>query len=179
MPYSEKSDLLIGDLFISERFDQGKFVQEAGDEINAKLGWLYELPLHLPWSVTNPEVDPIPDDSWTLLPEHQKLLLKGINNKLASGRLILTLSIPGEETTLHAYGYSLVREAQSELMVLANGEYWLAAQRSILETAKPDSRPSITQHDEESLLLGFENTVLRKHDPSVAWYSQPGKAKEW
>lgn len=161
MSYSTEEDLLLGDMVISPSLDRQKFINDASDEIDSKLGWLYELPLRA--------VSPA-----TELPGYQLLTLKGINNKLASGRLILTLDISGEGTTLHAYGWQLIREAREELMVLANGEAALAAVRTGPDpTIGSDKIPAIRNYDEESLLTAYEYTVHRS-DP---FWVQPGPAK--
>ena len=163
MAYSAVGDLLIGDLLISESVDRQKFVDLAAEEIDSKLGWVYELPLH---GVGVPPSD----TSWQSFPIHQVSLLKSINNRLATGRLILTLDIAGEGTQLHAYGWHLVNEALGDLMVIANGDQDLDAVRSTALITGGDKRPSIKQQDEESLLLGWENTVMR----SRPWYTRPG-----
>lgn len=154
MAYSAESDLLTGDMMISARVSKAKFINDAADEIDAKIGWIYETPI------------PVAD-----LPRHQALLLKQINNKLASGRLILTLDIAGEQNSLHAYGYRLVREATEELNLIANGVVDLDAPRLDVEVTANDLTPAIRNHDQESLLLGFEETVLR----GTPWWSRPGK----
>lgn len=153
MAYSAVGDLLTGDMLISSRIDKQKFVDDAADEIDAKLGWIYETPIEM-----------------ASLPRHQALLLKQINNKFASGRLILTLDIAGEQTTLHAYGLRLIREATDELLLIANGTLDLEADRADVAAA-PDNTIRALNHDEESLLLGFEESVLRGRP----WYSRPGK----
>lgn len=181
MPYSEVGDLLLGDLVLGGGVDRQKFIDQAADDMDAKLGWLYQLPLRpaVPAGEvqTDPQGDapPVAENDWEALPTHEGLLLKGINNKLASGRLILTLDIAGEGTTLHAYGYQLVREANAELSILSNGEAWLTAQRAHPdEEGEADTRtPGIINYDEESLLLGFENTVMRRM--TLPWSSQPGR----
>lgn len=167
MPFSVAGDLLIGDMLLSTSFDKDKWVTDAYDEMNSKLGWVYSLPLR-------PEgVDPGDEDSWQDLPEHQQLLLKTINNRLASGRLIMAQAIGAQQQQLHAYGYSLVEQALADLMHLANRDIILLAE--LVDTdddAKLLSRiPSIHNYDEESLLDGFENSVMR----GVPWYTRPGQ----
>lgn len=165
MAYSEEADLLLGDLILSPTLDKQKFIDEAADEINAKLGWLYVLPL------APVGADPVTATSWEDLATHEVLTLKTINNRLASGRLILTLDIAGEGTQLHAYGWYLVREALSDLMAIANGQVDLNAIRvNPVESGYADRTPGITNEDDESLLLGFVNTV---HN-DTPWFSRPG-----
>jgi hypothetical protein len=159
--YCTTDDLLLGDLQLGKRFDPQKYVDGAADEIDSKLGWLYETPL----VAAN-------GGSFSLLPRHQRLLISGINIKLASGRLILATAIGGEDNQLHAYGASLVREATAELMLIANGDVTLDADTpGAGSPANTTHGPALHNEDEESLLLGFTNTVMRREP----WWTQPGK----
>lgn len=159
MAYSEESDLLLGDLMISARFDKKKFVDDAADEINSKLGFIYTLPLAGPGEPSTP------------LPAHELLLLKGINNKLASGRLILTQAVAAEQQSLHAYGLRLVTEAMNDLMLIANGVVDLTAVKKNLGDAVRDNAPSIHNHDAESAVVMYESAVMR---PEGAYWN-PGE----
>lgn len=159
MPYSSEGDLLIGDVLLPAGFNQAKYITEATDEIDSKLGFLYQLPL------TAVEGD---------LPPHEALLLKVISNKLASGRLIMDIAMAGERQSVHAYGRRLVDEATNDLLLLANGTVELHAVRSATNVAQESAKvPTIRNQDDESLTLGFENTVLRQEP----WYSRPGVLK--
>lgn len=145
MPYSEESDLLTGDLLISSKVDKGKFVNDAAEEIDSKLGFIYVLPL----TPIAPALD---------IPVHERLLLKTINNRLASGRLILTLDIADERSTLHAYGLRLVTEALQELMLIANGTVDLTAVRTNPDestTGLGSRSPAITNVDATSAVEAF------------------------
>lgn len=169
MLYSKVEDLLLGDLIIPRTVSKDKFIEDASDEMDAKLGWMYATPLapcEVPADAT--ETEP----TFEHLPRHERLLLKSICNRLASGRLILTLDAAGEQTTLHAYGYRLVQDALGELNMLANGEVELSACPPLAGTvAGGDDRvPEVYNEDEESLLLGFQNTVLR----GQSWWTKPG-----
>lgn len=155
MPYSEVADLLIGDLALGPTVDPEKFVIQAGEEMDSKLGYIYELPI-----------------DFDALPTHQQLLLKGINNKLASGRLILSIDLAEEGQHLHAYGLRLVNEATNELLMVANGTALLDATR--LDPAQDRDRvPSVKNRDAESAVDMFENHVLRG-EPS---YWSPGEVQ--
>jgi hypothetical protein len=161
VPYCTVDDLLLGDFQVGKRFDKQQFVDGAADEIDSKLGWLYETPL----VAAN-------GGGFGALPRHQRLLVTGINLKLASGRLILATAIGGEDNSLHAYGNDLVKQATAELLLIANGDVSLDADRPGTGSPAPDDRgPKLNNEDEESLLLGFTNTVMR-NEP---WWSQPGK----
>lgn len=167
MAYSEPDDLLLGDLVVPATIDKGKVVASAAEEIDSKLGFVYALPLRF-------QTDPPPDpDDWTGLPIHQQLLLKQMNNKLASGRLILMLDLAGEDTSLHAYGLRLVTEATNEMMMIANGTVDLDAVRLAPLDSHPDRAPVVSNHDEESAVEMFEYATMRPGETG-SW--QPGKA---
>ena len=158
--------MLIGAITISDKVNKQNFINEAADEIDSKLGFIYRLPL-APADVVTPD-----GNSWMELPRHEVLLLKTISNRLATGRLILSIDTAGEQTQLHAYGWYLVQEALAELMALANQVVDLTAVKIPLsESGQSDMTASVRNHDEESLLLGFENTVMR----GEPWYSIPGQ----
>jgi len=157
--YSGIDDLLIGDLLIPDSFSKEKFIGDAADEIDARLGYVYVLPLT--------------QDGTAPLPDHELKLLKLISNKMASGRLILALDVAGEDTALHAYGYRLVTEANNDLMALANGAADLTAVRRPVGGTVRDMAPAIVNHDEESAVDMFEATVMRG-EPS---YWNPGTVK--
>lgn len=142
--YSAIEDLLIGDLIISETLDRQKFVDDAADEIDSKLGWIYQTPIVL-----------------TGLPRHEALLLKSINNRLASGRLLLTLYQSGENNSVHAYAASLVRDATNDLMLIANGDVVLSAPRQENTTqGTSDTAPTATGMDEIGPMTAFEEAFM-------------------
>ena len=153
MAYSGEDDLLIGDLALSPVLDKGKFIDEAAEEIDAKLGFVYKLPL-------------------TGLAVHEALLLKGINNKLASGRLIMAVAVGGEDTAVHAYALRLVTEATQELLAIANGAVDLTAERAdpTTEEGRGATTPSVTNLDGESGVEAFYKQVMG----GTPWTWQPG-----
>lgn len=161
MAYSTVADLLIGDLPIGGATNPQAFVDTAAEEMDSKLGWLYATPIA--WEGGDG-------------PRHEVLLLKQINNKLASGRLILTLAIAEEGTSLHAYGLRLVTEATTELMLIANGDVDLTATKAESGDVAAQPIPGVRNYDDESLLLGFEENVLRgRGDGLRRWYTRPGQ----
>jgi hypothetical protein len=106
--YSDVADLLTGDIPLPATIDPQKFVDDAADQIDSVIGFLYVTPIDT--SDASPVVRPA------------RLLLKRLNNFIASGRLILTTGIAGEETALHAYGKSLLDEANAILVMLGKNE---------------------------------------------------------
>lgn len=107
MAYCAVTDLLTGDVPLSSRpnLDPAKFVSDAADEIDSKIGFRYQTPI---------------DDE--AAPRPVVLLLKRINAHLASGRLIMASTINSQSTETHAYGVYLVREASRTINQIAEGE---------------------------------------------------------
>lgn len=169
MRYCEVEDLLIGDLILPATVKPERFIQSASDEIDAKLGWTYKTPL-APLTVPAGSGDLVPE--FKHLPRHERLLIVSICARLASGRLIMTLDTAGEQTTLHAYGFRLVKEALDELHTVSNGAVELIAAKQDPSTlaGESDTAPSIKNYDDESLLLGFEMNVMKR----IPWYTEPG-----
>ena len=128
--YSEVRDLLTGDLTIGSTVNRDKFVQDATDEINSRVGFVYELPLN-----------PAPAT-------HIALTLKRCANLIASGRLILALGAGGEDLSLHAYGESLLREGQSILHAIESGQIDLGCDK--LAVHSEGNAPTILQGDSSS-----------------------------
>lgn len=166
MAYCEPSDLILGDIVLPTWLVPADWVNLAADEIDSKLGFIYKVPLE---AVTPP------GGGFAGLAVHEQKLVKGINYKLASGRIILALDSGGEDTTLHAYGLSLVREATNELMQLANGNVQFPDAALNANTAPngPSVTPGVANGDEMSLVDAWSNTVLRGEPQSV----YPGQGK--
>lgn len=108
MAYSASTDLLNGNIPIPQYLDKEKFVTDAADEIDSKIGFLYQTPIDV---ATNSAVS-----------RPARLLLKRINNHLATGRLLLAADAGGENDQVHAYGLFLIQEANAALDAIAAGE---------------------------------------------------------
>lgn len=149
-PYSTVDDLLLGDLRVSGRVDKNWYVAEAGEEIDSKIGQIYTLPLS--------------DD----LANHSRLLLKRVNNQLATGRLIMAVD-GGSDDSLHAYGLDLVRSALAELESIASGLTLLSGTpRHNGESGTPG--PAVVNEDAYSAVAAFEQNVMAGR--AAVW--QPG-----
>jgi phage gp36-like protein len=107
MPYSTVDDLLLGDLQTSRTLDKEQFVNDAADEIDSTIGSRYKVPI----ATANGTVA-----------AHSLLLLKRLNNHIATGRLILAVAAPNEQATLHAYGKDLLKNALEVLCKIRDGE---------------------------------------------------------
>jgi hypothetical protein len=140
MAYSAVGDLLIGDIPLPPRFGDGtKFIDMATDEIDSQIGHIYVTPI---------ELEDIPAN------RPARLLLKKINNFIASGRMILDMAMAGEDRELQAYGKSLLREGLDLLGKISSGKIELPAVL-INPTPASDSGPVVLNEDPESLVEGF------------------------
>lgn len=143
--YSAKEDLLLGDIPISSAINPDKIVQDASDEIDSKLGHLFETPFDL--------------DENGPLERPARLLIKRINNFLATGRLILAIASPEENQNLHAYGWQLIQEANAAIAGIASGDITLEGVDVIEQTNAQVSVPLIDNLDEESSVEAFYDRI--------------------
>lgn len=159
MAYCEVGDLLLGGIPLPSYIDPAKQIADAADEIDSKIGYVY--------------VTPIDVSVGSNLARPARLLLKRINSSLATGRLILAVASPEENRNLHAYGWSLVKEATAALDLIASGE-------AVLEGAIPDpnaseaavTAPLISNLDAESSVEAFYNRIA---NPSYL-FGYPGES---
>lgn len=143
--YCALTDLLKGDLDLPRYMGDGsQFVNMAAEDIDSHLGHIYLTPI---------EVEDIPKNRPTTL------MLKRINRLLASGRMVLDLAAAGEDSDLHAYGRSLVKEAMDLLEKIASGEIVLAGAERIDDVVDPTGEhftgPKIINQDSYSLVEAF------------------------
>src|SRR6478736_7536461 len=135
--------------------DDDKIVQDAADEIDSKLGHLFETP----FNVTEGDPDALSRPS--------RLLLKRINSHLATGRLILQVASPEENRNLHAYGYSLVKEAEEALECIVKGDISLDGAVPLDGTVPQPTVPLINNLDPESNVEAFYNRIA---NPSYVYF---------
>jgi phage gp36-like protein len=141
--YSEVADLILGD--IPEPKDAIRWVQDATDEIDSKLGIRYVTPI-------------IIDDA---VPAYRStaLLLKRVNNWLASGRLIVAKAASGSENQMNAYGVYLLTQAESTLDQMMAGEMPLPGLTPIDSTDVVTTGPQINNLDAQSNVESFYTWV--------------------
>ena len=133
--YSGVADLLLGDLLISATLDKARYVQDATDEIDACIGFIYELPL-----------SPTPSG-------HIQLTLKRCANLIASGRLVLAVGAGSEDGSLHAYGESLLREGRMILESIESGQIDLGSIKKPVHSE--GNAPTILNADSTSAVDSF------------------------
>ena len=152
VPYARQTDLLLGDMALSSAINLDDVLRAASDEIDAKLGEIYVVPL-------------------VGLASHHQTLIKLICARLASGRLILAMAVGGEDRMLQAYGQSLIDDANRDLNMIATGKLVLTGVTEQPGVGAGDSVPGIINYDDESPMGMFENFAMKGQ--SVYW--EPGK----
>lgn len=138
--YSEVKDLLLGEIAAPDNSMQQKYVQDASDEVDSKLGFIYVTPI---------VIDPNGEF------RASALLLKRIANYLATGRLILANAASREEQFLNAYGADLVKQATVALDALVSGTMPLPGATLNNPDDKGVSGPIINNLDAQSNVESF------------------------
>ena len=161
MATTERPYCGVGDLHITEGIelhpglDLSAIILQVAEEMDSHLGFIYVVPF----------VDLAP---------HEVLLLKQINAKLATARVLLSTYGEAGEDGLHGYGMMLLREGQDKLMKLSNGLIDLHAERNTDNVLDRHRGPVATNTDEESGVDIFEAIVFR----GERGYWQPGMVKD-
>jgi hypothetical protein len=172
MPYCTTGDLLLGQLEsrLPPEIVANEYIALVADEIDGRLGFLYETPF---------EVAGV-----NALPDHQVKLLKSINSKRASGRIIMAATIATEDVAVHNYALRLIQEADLELAAIANGDVKLSAPtvdsdgNPVGPIPDPDDLdpwarvPTATNIDMYSPVVAFEANVMQGQD--VNWAPRDG-----
>lgn len=144
--YSDKDDLLTGNVPLPPYIDVNQFIQDAADEIDSHLGFIYKTPIQMD------ENGPVSRPA--------RLLLKRISAHLSSGRLIMALDSSGQNEQLHNYGIYLVNEATSALRQIAEGKIRLdGAELPEDETTAAPNGPLISNLDSESQVEAFYDRI--------------------
>lgn len=162
--YCNETDLLIDHQMFTDPNEKDRYVKFAADSMDSKLGYIYVVPIVV-----------------SGLPPHQATLLKTINAQLATGRLIMSRASAHQESQVHAYALYLIRQAEMDLMAIANGAVDLSAPRvnaegDILGTLNDPSTsdtlartPSGWNPDAVSAVTAFEKNVMSGSSESEFW----------
>lgn len=142
MAYAGVDDLLLGDVRLSSRINPLRFINDAAEEIDARVGLIYRLPL-------------------VGLEPHAQSMLKRINAHLATGRLLLAID-GGNDDNLHAYGRDLINGALADLAMIANGLIALAGAEK-LSGVLGNTSPAVINQDAYSATAAFE-AFISGHD---------------
>lgn len=138
--------MLTGGLTFPRTLDPEKYVQDATDEIDSAIGARY--------------VTPVDVDDNSPVARHSRLLLKRINNWLASGRMILAVATPTEHSQVHAYGRSLIRDALAALELIRTGQVDLEGAQPAEGATQGDPMPTTINSDAVSAVDSFEQRFM-------------------
>ena len=150
MAYCVKTDLLTGDIPLAAKYGDGQgMVNLAADEIDAEIGHSYKTPV---------DFDALEvDEASTAAVRPSKLLLKKINQLLASGRILMDQAAGGEDRALQAYGKSMWKEATDLLEAICSGKIQLQVPMigDDSDTPVENSKLSLVNADGYSLVQTF------------------------
>lgn len=161
-PYAEEEDLLLGDMPLSSAISVEKFISDAADEIDVRIGHLYVVPVVV--EPTDPADAPAPLTVTTL---------RIANARLASGRLLMAQAQAAQDANLHAYGAYLVQEAETLITNIANGMLDLDVAPAPSEITGT-SAPTVHNPDAASAVDEFYGAFMRPPPagvplPSPVW----------
>lgn len=151
--YSAVGDLLTGNIPLPGYISAQKFVDDAGDEIDSKIGFIYKTPVDVSDTEANKTSRPA------------RLLLKRISNFLASGRLLMAVDAGGENDQVHAYALKLVSDATAALDMIVSGKVVLdGAEQEDTDAIQPTT-PLINNLDAESNVEAFYDRIANPNFP--------------
>lgn len=140
--YSTTDDLLLGDVPLPGYLNAQKFVDDAANEIDSYIGYVYQTPIDM--------TDPGP------VARPARLTLMRIAQHLSSGRLMLAIAAGTQDDRLNAYGAALVKEAVDTLKLVAEGELPIEGALPIDESGTiAPTGPSILNIDQFSAVEAF------------------------
>ena len=143
--YCTTDDLLTGNIPTPAYLSPQKYVDDAANEIDSKIGFIYETPVDISPSspVSRPAI----------------LLLQRLNAHLASGRLLMAASAGQEESQVHAYGWQLVKDATLALAELASGSPELDGAPKLPVGDQKVTAPLVSNKDAESNVEAFYDRI--------------------
>lgn len=146
MAYCATADLVLGDIPLPGYINTSERVNDAADEIDSRIGYIYQTPINI--------------EQGSPVERPARLLLKRINSHLASGRILLAIAAPSEQTSLHAYGWSLVKESLDALEQIKDGDIVLEGAPTAENAVQPAATvPLISNLDPESSVEAFYNRI--------------------
>lgn len=109
--YSTVEDLQLGNLPIPASLKAQRYVGDASDEIDSRLGFYYKVPL---------EFDPLDYKHHA-----SRLLVKRINILLSTSKIVAAINVGVEDKQLNAYAKQLSDQANGFIDQIINGYYTL------------------------------------------------------
>lgn len=142
--YCTVDDLLTGNIPSHDYIDELAFVNNAADEINAALATMYVIPVVVT-AIAQYAATP--------------LILKSINAKLASGRIIMAAAASAEQTEVQAYALYLVTQALEQLKQITDGSYVLPGAPQVIAPGSDTAPVLVSNVDAESQVEAFYGRV--------------------
>lgn len=149
--YSAAADMLLGTVARPVDAILLPYVQDGADRIDAILGERY--------------VTPIVIDGTVAANRSGVLLLKQINNYLATGMFIIAAATDSENNQLNAYGAKLINDANGLLFELAQGSRTLTGAVYLDVADVGQTGPLINNLDATSLVENFYGLVTTPFSP--------------
>lgn len=143
--YSAVSDMLTGDIPLSQGSDAVRYVNDAADEIDSKIGHVYSTPVDI--------------GEASAVSRPARLLIKRISNFLATGRYLMALHANNQKLEVNAYAERLIREATDSLDMIASGSIILDGAPTETGDPLPVSVPQISNLDPESNVEAFYDRI--------------------
>lgn len=138
--------MLLGDMSVSPTVDKDAYVEDAANEIDSRIGVRYETPINV--------------GEGTTLAHHSIMLLKKLNNHLATGRFIMAEAIGGEDSSVHAYGVFMVQSALREIDMIRSGEIDLEGVDERFSGVDDSTGPTIYNEDATPAVQTFYDNVM-------------------
>lgn len=157
--YCLVTDLLTGNIPVPANLEPQKYVDDAADEIDSKIGFVYTTPIDV--------------TSGSEVPRPARLLLKRINVHLATGRLLLAAAAGQEESQLHAYGWSLIKEANGALDQIASGAIPITGADLLPGNEEVVTAVIVNNLDPESSVEAFYNRIANPNYSFATLYTTP------
>jgi hypothetical protein len=146
MSYCEPGDLLFGDMTISAG-NQVKWISAAEDEINQRLGVIYQLPPATPATGS------------------AALVLKRLAVLVATGRGMMAQPAAGEDNGVNAYGRYLLDDAEKIFCALIDGTLDLPGIDKLPELGSSGNAPSVIWEDSVAPVDAFYGFAVRGESP--------------
>jgi hypothetical protein len=141
MAYSEVKDMLLGQFTLPASMDAQKFVDDAADEIDMKIGFIYRTP--------------VVAAAGTTLPRPVSLLLKRLNVYISTARAIFAAAGPSAGDDTNAYARHLLADAHAALTAIAEGRTVLEGAERLPDQGEERRGPRIANIDSRSQVDAF------------------------
>lgn len=147
--YSTIDEMLLGSVPPPLATVRQKFVDDAANEIDSMIGFIYKTPINMSEAEDNTVVRPA------------RLLIRRVANHLATGRLIMAVAASSEDESTHAYANRLIRDALNVLNQIARGDLKLDGAELLPDESGRVTGPQITNLDPHSHVEDFYDRLAK------------------